>query len=546
MRIEILKNVRPNYISILKEILLYEDKKGTLNYYSKISNNGIAWKIEDVSSELTQYAVNYLLKKGILERLKPGIYRIAPKIKEQLRRELDTYSSDIKSNINIENALRYAIHGDADARAILNILNFHRNWRRMYDDVGWDLSRIKEIIISTGADMSLLGRLRESGLVVQLAENEFSLVEFEERLLDPYLESTFSTQDAVWEYMNIVIPMRRQFDLYISHIGDEDIDELRKVIRDVDDVVSYTKHLVNSLYLDILLPIIQQYGMVDLPIYSSEGRKITQTGFSLAYFGEPGTGKTFATDDFIRGNTRLGIPPHGVVGRVRYAEGMTPKKLISILEAYQNYPIDWIVPEFNDFFRYKGMVEKLKLVMEQREVSDETKKEVINPYKVTSFFIVNYNTKVSRGKWSTTIEDPNFNAVEDRMICKIFVNDEDREREIYENMVRRISGDIEWYLSEHLRRHLTYSYHLLKNGNFRLVLNTSDFVTFGNKIRELRKRMGVRISNRIILKGVQIAGSAALVKAMNIGKKEIPIAEPELSLALNFIEEEIETRSMKY
>ncbi len=297
--------------------------------------------------------------------------------------------------------------------------------------------------------------------------------------------------------------------------------------------------------MDILLPIIQQYGIADVPIYSSDGKKITQTGFSLAYFGEPGTGKTFATDDFIRGNDRDGIPPHGIIGRIRYAEGMTPKKLISILEAYQNYPVDWIVPEFNDFFRYKGMVEKLKLVMEHREVSDETKKEVIKPYKVTSFFIVNYNTKFSNGRWTVTVDDPNFNAIEDRMICKVFINDEAREKEIYKNMVRRVSGDIDWYLSEYLRKHLTYSYHFFTGSDRKVILDTSDFVSFGNAIRDMRSRKGIRISNRIILKGIQIAGSAALIKGVGNEEKEIKISDEELSLALDFIRMEIETRTMR-
>ena len=297
--------------------------------------------------------------------------------------------------------------------------------------------------------------------------------------------------------------------------------------------------------MDALLPIIQQYGMADVPIYSSEGKKITQTGFSLAYFGEPGTGKTFATDDFLRGNEKNGIPPHGIIGRLRYAEGMTPKKFISILEAYVNYPVDWIIPEFNDFFRYKGMVEKLKLVMEQREVSDETKNEIIKPYKVTSFFIVNYNTHVGNKGWKVTIDDPNFNAIEDRMICRIFINNERRERAIYENMVRRISGDIEWYLSEDLRKHLTYSYAHFRKNQVKLILNTSDFVLFGNRIREMRKERKAKMSNRIILKGIQIAGSASLIRAINRDEKEIKIKKDELNLALHFIDEEIKTRVMK-
>ncbi len=544
MRVTVLKNMREKYIHLISEILAYEDKYGSMSYYSKMSGNGIAWKLENLPMEISRGEVNYLIKKGIIKRVKEGVYHINPELREKIREELKEVGAEIKSEVNIDNAVKYSIHGDADARALLNLLKFNRRWVSMYDDAGWNLGKAKEILISSGADLGLLNRLRESGMVYEVGDDEYLLRDFDETILNPYLESGFSTQDAIFEYMNVVVPMKRQFEEFVASLTEEDIDEVKGQIRDVWDVANYTKHVMEDMYMDVLLPIIQQYGMVDLPIYSSEGRKITQTGFSLAYFGEPGTGKTFATDDFIRGNERNGIPPHGIIGRVRYAEGMTPKKLIAILEAYQNYPVDWVIPEFNDFFRYRGMVEKLKLVMEQREVSDETKKEVIKPYKVTSFFIVNYNTHVSKGKWRTTIDDPNFNAIEDRMICKIFVNDEEREKAIYRNMVRRISGDIDWYLSDYLRKHLTYSYYVYMNSGVRLILDTSDFVEFGNTIRRIRESYGVSISNRIILKGVQIAGSAAIVKGLNSGADDIKISREELSLARKFIEDEIKTRSM--
>ncbi len=544
MRVELLKNVKEKYISILREIVVYENKYGKTNYYSKLSDNGIAWRLEDLPISVSAQEINFLLKRGIVKKIKKGVYHIDGKIKDKLEEELKLIDVGVQSEINVEKSLHYVIRSGEDARAVLNILKFQKRWDSMYDDIGYPLSKIREIIINSGADLSLLSRLRESGLLSGKDE-EYRFYIFSENVLDPYLESSFSTQDAVFEYMNVVRAMKRQYEYFISSLKENEIDEMLSQIRDVQDIVNYSKHVTDTLYMDILLPIIQQYGMADVPIYSSEGKKITQTGFSLAYFGEPGTGKTFATDDFIRGNERDGIPAHGIIGRIRYAEGMTPKKLISILEAYQNYPVDWIIPEFNDFFRYKGMVEKLKLVMEHREVSDETKKEVIKPYKVTSFFIVNYNTKFSKGKWSVTVDDPNFNAVEDRMICKVFVNDEKREKEIYRNMVRRVSGDIDWYLSEYLRKHITYSYHFFTKHNKKLILSTSDFVSFGNKIREMRRAKNIRISNRIIMKGIQIAGSAALIKGVGREDDEIRMGEEELLLALDFIDEEIKTRAMR-
>ena len=545
MRIEILKEVKERYIPILDDILNYEERYGKLNRCARKSSNGICWKREQLDINLSPSELRYLIRKGIIEAVDRGGYHISPEIRNKLKEELKFVERENREKINFENSLDYSIRKSEDARAILSLLRFQKRWSVKYGDIGWKISKAKGIVINEGSDISLLTRLKDSGIMREIGEDEYEIVIFDESLLDKYLQSSFSTQDAVWESLNVVIPMKRRFENFISSLGKDDIDEIVNSIRDLGDILDYTRHIMGELYMDALLPIIQQYGMVDIPIYSSSGKKITQTGFSLAYFGEPGTGKTFATDDFLRGNEKNGIPPHGIIGRLRYAEGMTPKKFISILEAYVNYPVDWIIPEFNDFFRYRGMVEKLKLIMEQREVGDETKNEVIKPYKVTSFFIVNYNTHTRENGWKVTIEDPNFNAIEDRMLCKIFINNERRERAIYENMVRRISGDIEWYLSEELRKHLTYSYYYLKNNPPRVILDTSDFVVFGNRVREMRGKKGVKISNRIIMKGIQIAGSASLIKALHTNSDEIKIGMSGMEIALKFIEDEIKTRSMK-
>ncbi|NPA74999.1 MAG: hypothetical protein GXO25_02820 [Euryarchaeota archaeon] len=542
MRVSIMKGMNERMVAVVKSIYAYEEKYGAMNYHSKKSSNGIAWKPGDAGVSRKDLA--YLLNRGIVEEIASGVYHIAPKLRGALAGELEMLDAELEVKFSADKAIEYALHGNMDARALLDLLKFQKKWSAMYDDIGWKLSKAKEIIINAGADLTLLNRLREAGLVYQVADDEYLLREFPEELLSAYLEGSFSTQDAVFEYRNIVMPMKQQFLSFISSLSSEDIDEMLAQVRDVWDIVNYTKHVMGSLYMDALLPVLQQYGMADVPVFSTEGRKITQTGFSLAYFGEPGTGKTFTTDDFLRGNEKNGIPAHGIIGRLRYGEGMTPKKFIAILEAYQNYPVDWIIPEFNDFFRYRGMVEKLKLVMEQREVSDETKKEVIKPYRVRSFFIVNYNTRSSGGRWNVTIEDPNFNAIEDRMICKVFVNSEEREKAIYENMVRRVSGDIEWYLSKYLRMHITYAYHVFHENPSRVVLSTSDFVDFGNKVREIRRKLNVNVSNRVILKGIQIAGSAALVGGVR-EPGEIRISSRDLELALEFIREELNTRAKK-
>jgi hypothetical protein len=52
---------------------------------------------------------------------------------------------------------------------------------------------------------------------------------------------------------------------------------------------------------------------------------------------------------------------------------------------------DFVVPEFNGWFKYKSMVEPLKLAMERGEIKYELHREVIGPYRFSSFFSVNYN-----------------------------------------------------------------------------------------------------------------------------------------------------------
>ncbi len=546
MRVQVLKNIRDSYFPILRIILKFEDEYGAYSYYSKRSSNGIAWKVEDLAKYgIKKSHIKYLFSKGILERIAPGVYHIRPSIKDQLRKELEFVEVNVSSDVDVEKAIKYVIKNPVDAKAIYDLVKFQKKWDTIYDDIGWSAAKGREIIINSGSSPSLFQRLKEAGLIKQIADDEYRIALISPEILSPFIEYEFSTDDALYEYRNVVLKLRKEYDEFVESLNEKVIDELSESIKNVLDLKKYTQHVMDTLYMDALLPLIQQYGMADVPIFSDKGKKVTQTGFSLAYFGEPGTGKTFATDDFLRGNEKNGVPPHGIIGRMRYAEGMTPKKFISILEAYRDFPADWVIPEFNDFFRYQGMVEKLKLVIEQREVSDETKRDTIKPYKVTSFFIVNYNTHLTKKGWKVTIRDPNFSAIEDRMVCRVFVNDETREKAIYENMVRKINGEIEWYLSGVLRKHLTATYHYLVKNNVSVVIDASDFVWFGDKIRALKVEYGTPLSNRVILKGIQIAGSAALVKALNVSERRIKITRDELLISFDFIKEEIKTRARK-
>ena len=449
-----------------------------------------------------------------------------------------------------ENWMRYIIQSSGDIEQIEALMYLQRMQR------AWTMKSAKEWLIAKTGRHTILSRLRNTGLMIEVGEEGgaklYSLVGTDEMegWIDRYYgkKRNLSTEEAMREYETVVLSLKREYKSFVSAVSEDDVEVWAHEIPDVNVVVRYTKAIMgDKLYMDALLPIIQQYSMANIPVFSSSNmeRKIQQTGFSLAYFGEPGTGKTFATDDLLRGKEEKGVPPHGIIGRLRYAQGMTPKMFIAILEAYQDYPVDWVIPEFRDFFTYRGMVEKLKLVMERREVRDETRNIIIGPYKVTSFFIVNYNTHVSGGRWRSTINDPNFSAVEDRMLCKLFINTSERRRLIWENMKRIASGKVDYYLAPVLRRHVTYTYYILRKDMPKVVIDEEDFIRMGDEIAREIDRRNAPVSLRIVDRALQIAASASLIKYLGKRDAEIKIDETSMNLARSFVLEEIDTRAKR-
>ncbi len=454
------------------------------------------------------------------------------------------------STQQFNNWMRYIIQNTGDIEQLEALIYLQRMQR------AWTQKNAKEWLIAKTGSYGIMGRLRNTGLLMEVGEEGgaklYSLISLKniERWIEKYRRGNMklSTEEAMREYEFVVLSLKREYESFIRRVKEEDVEEWVKKISSIKDIVEYMKSIMGEkLYMDALLPIIQQYSMANIPVYSSANleRKINQTGFSLAYFGEPGTGKTFATDDLLRGKEEKGVPAHGIIGRLRYAQGMTPKMFIAILEAYQDYPVDWVIPEFKDFFAYRGMVEKLKLVMERREVRDETRTGIIGPYKVTSFFIVNYNTQISRGRWRNTINDPNFNAVEDRMLCKLFLNTSERRKLIWENMKRIASGKVDYYLADTLRKHVTYTYHLLTLNMPKLIIEEDDFVKLGDEIAQEIDRTGAPVSLRIVDRAVQIAASASLTRYLALRDSELVIDEDSLRLAREFVIEEIEARAKR-
>ena len=451
----------------------------------------------------------------------------------------------------LDNWMRYVIQNSENIKQ-MDALFYLQSIRRV-----WTMKDAREWLIAKTGNYEILTRLKNTGLIREVGESGgaklYRLVDTNsmKRWLKSYHERSLklSTVEATREYETVVLSLKREYEKFISNVKEENVEVWISRISSVRNIINYAKSIMGEeLYMDALLPIIQQYSIGNVGIYSSANleQRINQTGFSLAYFGEPGTGKTFATDDLLRGKEEKGILPHGIIGRLRYAQGMTPKMFIAILEAYQDYPVDWVIPEFKDFFSYRGMVEKLKLVMERREVKDETRSGIIGPYKVTSFFIVNYNTQISKGRWKSTINDPNFNAVEDRMLCKLFLNTKERRRLIWENMKRIAGGKVRYYLADTLRKHVTYTYHLLTINRPKVVIEQEDFIKMGDKIAEEIDRKGAPVSLRILDRALQIASSSSLVSYLAKEEtNEIWVDRESIKLAQEFVMQEIETRALK-
>ncbi len=113
----------------------------------------------------------------------------------------------------------------------------------------------------------------------------------------------------------------------------------------IGHLAAYLKGLFGeALYSDSLVSLLQQYALADVPLLAPTGRPTGSTGFHLALFGPPGTGKTFSIDDMIRGKPRSGVPPHGLPGRNRYCGGITPVQFLRVGASYAGRTFNFIVP----------------------------------------------------------------------------------------------------------------------------------------------------------------------------------------------------------
>jgi hypothetical protein len=324
----------------------------------------------------------------------------------------------------------------------------------------------------------------------------------------------------------------------------------------VTSLASYLLDLFGPiLYFDSLLSITQQYGLADVEITHEHGKTGMRTGWNLSLFGEPGTGKSFSVRDMILGKPDAKIFPHGIPGRNRYAGGMTPARFIRIGQAYVKRTFNFIIPEFNDWFKYKGMVEPLKLAMERGEIKYEMHREVIGPYRFGSYFSVNYNVSIYDRGYEVTVRDPNFNAIEDRMLCRLHRLTKQRYVEIAESQMRLAFGKIDIKKgSQQIRDHLTLIY-AIETGNplvkgqfpYKPMMITPQAYDLMEKAREaileLIPHEFVRFSARLENRAIRFACAASLLNYFRSDLDYIPVSEDALRYAMQLYVEEASVRS---
>ncbi len=352
--------------------------------------------------------------------------------------------------------------------------------------------------------------------------------------------------------------MDGDFEEYLEELIRHRLDETLRFGKDfsIATLAEYLKSLFGPvLFFDSLLSITQQYGLSDVEIIHSEGRTGMRTGWNLSLFGEPGSGKSFAARDMIIGKPDAKVPALGIPGRNRYGGGMTPARFIRIGQAYAGRAFNFVIPEFNDWFKYKGMVEPLKLAMERGEIRYETSREAIGPYRFKGFFSVNYNVAVQGESYAVTVQDPNFRAIEDRMLCRLHRLTKRRFVEIAESQLRLAFGEIDIASgSQKIRDHLTLVYaaetaHPLLKARLpskpvMLTHEAQNVLTCARKaILEEIPHENVPFSARLENRAIRFASAASLMSYFASDSSYIRVHEKALEYAIQLYVEEASVRS---
>jgi hypothetical protein len=354
-----------------------------------------------------------------------------------------------------------------------------------------------------------------------------------------------------------VVDMQNELDRYLADLLKNRLSQTMAFGKtfSANTVAEYLQSMFGEmLYIDSYLSIIQQYGLCDVEIVNPQGKTGMKTGWSYALFGEPGTGKSFSTRDLILGIPGGKMAAHGIPGRNRYCGGITPARFIRIGQVYVGKTFNFIVPEFNDWFRYQGMVDTLKIAMERGEIKQELHREIIGPYRFDSFFTVNYNTAVMGQGYAVTIADPNFNAIEDRMICRLHRMTKERYVEIARSQMRLAMGEVNVdKMAQQIRDHVTLVYaietgHPMVNGRFpkKPVMITAEMYDSIGKAREAilgRIPDSMKFSARLEHNVVKFACAASVLNYFNDDLDHIPVSADALERALRLYVESASVRS---
>jgi hypothetical protein len=363
--------------------------------------------------------------------------------------------------------------------------------------------------------------------------------------------------EAAQAELAYVQQMEKEFEDYLRDVLANRLEETLEFGREHMSIALVTYYLEElfgpMLYFDILLALAHQYGMTATEIVNPEGTRAGNTGFHLALFGAPGTGKTFSVKDMMLGDEAKNVLAHGLPGLNRYCGGMTPANFIRIGEAYQGKRFNFVVTEFNDWFRYKGMVEPLKLALEQGKIRYETKVETIGPYQFSCFFSTNYNTEVSKSAgYRVTVADPNFNAIEDRMLVRMHRMTKQRLRELSRNQRELAMGRLRMRYAKEIRDHLTLVYaiqteHPLVKDRFemKMVVLRDTFFHELEKAQELvlaQIKSDILFSVRVRQNAIKLAGALTLFSYFAKPDDRLEIGEDAVKLAIKFFIEEVAIR----
>lgn len=419
-----------------------------------------------------------------------------------------------------------------------------------------DLERLKVIVTSyKSRQLQEWAILEETSPIIQL-ELGLAPKEVEGRVAT--VAGVTMKVDPISEERRIIEKMDRELDDYLNDLLKYRVDQAVMFGKSfsISHLANYLEDLFGPvLYFDSLLSIAQQYGLADVEIVHAEGRTGMRTGWNLSLFGEPGTGKSFSARDIILGKPDAKVPPHGITGRNRYTGGITPARFIRIGQAYSGRVFNFIVPEFNDWFKYKGMVEPLKLAMERGEIKYEMHREVIGPYRFSGFFSVNYNVATLGGGYEVTVQDPNFSAIEDRMLCRLHRLTKQRFIEIAESQMRLAFGEIDIEKgAQQIQDHLSLVYaaetrHPLVQGRFpskpiMLTPKAQKMLMKARKaILEEIPREVVRFSARLEDRAIRFACAASLLSYFQSALDYIPVSEEALKYAIQLYVEEASVRS---